>query len=307
MERKYDTVIIGPITLDHNTDYDGREEYINGGAVTFAGYAAAAAGRRVAVVPKGNPAVIDPEEVFAGSHVETIFSCYSPSCTVMENTYFTADRERRICRNTEGILPYTREDIPVVPTGVYHLAGLVRGDIPEELIPYTALLGPVALDVQSVLRCREADDSLKLYDWPRKKEFLPYITYLKTDAAEAEVMTGLSDREEAARIMAGWGAKEVMITHNTEVLVFDGKTVYREPIKARNLSGRTGRGDTTFSTYIAERNHTDIPEALRFAAAMVSLKMETPGPFTGTRRDVEDYREEFYESACFCTESREET
>ena len=33
----------------------------------------------------------------------------------------------------------------------------------------------------------------------------------------------------------------------------------------------------------------DIPTALQTATALVSLKMETPGPFTGTRQDVEDY------------------
>ena len=35
-------------------------------------------------------------------------------------------------------------------------------------------------------------------------------------------------------------------------------------------------------------------EALLYATALVSLKMETPGPFTGTREDVLAYIEEFY-------------
>ena len=247
----------------------------------------------MAVVPKGNPAQVDPEKVFAGVPV-TIFSRPSRTSTLMDNRYFTADRERRIGRNTEGIEPYTKEDIPTEPAKVYHLAGLVRGDIPEELIPYVAELGPVALDVQSVLRCREPDDSLLLRDWERKKEFLPYITFLKTDAAEAEMLTGTADREEAARLLYSWGAREVLITHNTEVIVFDGERIYREPIKARNLTGRTGRGDTTFSVYLTERSRCDIPAALLFATAAVSLKMETPGPFAGTRADVEAYIREFY-------------
>ena len=38
----------------------------------------------------------------------------------------------------------------------------------------------------------------------------------------------------------------------------------------------------------------DIPEALTFAAALVSLKMETPGPFKGTRADVERFLRENY-------------
>ena len=85
------------------------------------------------------------------------------------------------------------------------------------------------------------------------------------------------------------GMTVVVITHNTEVLAYDGNKVYTCPIKARNLSGRTGRGDTTFAGYINERLTKDIPTALQTATALVSLKMETPGPFTGTRQDVEDY------------------
>jgi sugar/nucleoside kinase (ribokinase family) len=76
--------------------------------------------------------------------------------------------------------------------------------------------------------------------------------------------------------------------------VYDGKEIYTCPIKARNLSGRTGRGDTTFAGYINERLTCDIPTALRTATALVSLKMETPGPFQGSRQDVEQYMKEFY-------------
>ena len=117
---------------------------------------------------------------------------------------------------------------------------------------------------------------------------------MKTDAAEAEILTGLTDRAEAARQLHAWGAKEILITHNTEVLAFDGETVYTCPIKARNLSGRTGRGDTTFAGYITERARADIPTALQYCTALVSLKMETPGPFQGEREDVLAYIREFY-------------
>ena len=93
----FDIMIIGQITLDHNIDFDGREEFRTGGAVTFSGYAAAATGHRVAVVPKGDSSRIDPFATFADSQVERVFPVYSPTCTEMENTYFTADRERRRC------------------------------------------------------------------------------------------------------------------------------------------------------------------------------------------------------------------
>lgn len=123
---------------------------------------------------------------------------------------------------------------------------------------------------------------------------LPYVRFLKTDAAEAEILTGTDDRAAAAKMLYDWGAKEILITHNTEVLVYDGKDIYTCPIKSRNMSGRTGRGDTTFAGYINERLTKDIPTALQTATALVSLKMETPGPFMGTRQDVENYIREFY-------------
>ena len=263
----YDIMIIGQITLDHNIDFDGREEFRTGGAVTFSGYAAAAIGHRVAVVPKGDPQRVDPFATFRDSKVEKVFPVFSPTCTEME---------------------------PAEPARIYHLGGLVKGDMGGDLIEACAKRGDTALDVQAVLRCRNEDGTLELRDWPEKKQYLPLIRYLKTDAAEAEVLTGTDDREKAAFLLCEWGAKEVLITHNTEAIVCDGQRIYRAPLKPRNLSGRTGRGDTTFAGYLTERLDHDIPAALEFAAALVSLKMETPGPFMGTRQDVLDYIERFY-------------
>ena len=117
-----------------------------------------------------------------------------------------------------------------------------------------------------------------------------------TDAAEAKSLTGLDDRAAAALQLYDWGAREIMITHNTEVLIYDGKQIYTCPIVARNLSGRTGRGDTCFAGYITERLRPDVPTALQYAAALVSRKMEPPGPFQGTRADVMAYIKEMYEA-----------
>ena len=145
-----------------------------------------------------------------------------------------------------------------------------------------------------MLRHVAPDGAMYFEDWKDKRECLPCIRYLKTDAAEAEILTGCSDRKEAAKHLFSWGAGEIMITHNTEVLIYDGRDFYTCPIKSRNLSGRTGRGDTTFAAYINERLGSGIEQALLMATATVSLKMETPGPFKGTREDVLNYIKELY-------------
>lgn len=290
----YDSIIIGHITMDINTDSDGVTVKQEGGAVLYSSASAFALGHRVAAVTKL------PEKDKARLNAlkldkEDIFCTYCESPSNMVNIYLTPDRERRNSTCSSIGTPFTAADLPDVQTEIYHFAGLVFGDFDGSLIKAAAQKAKVAVDVQGFLRHVNRDNgSMYFEDWAEKKELLPYIHFLKTDAAEAEILTGTADRRKAAEIMYSWGAKEIVITHNTEVLVYDGEQVYTCPIRARNLSGRTGRGDTTFAAYICERLKNDIPSSLLTATATVSLKMETPGPFGGTREDVEKYINNFY-------------
>lgn len=291
---KYDTLIIGQVCLDTNTDWDGTVSNLYGGAALFSGYASAAMGNRSAVLVRRNRDSVDLDEAYGRCKPITILPLDSTDSTRMENVYFTADRERRDCRCTSCIDPYRPEDLTGIDAAVCHIAGLVHGDIGADVIEAAAHIGDLALDVQCMLRCVEPDGHMDLREWAEKRELLPLVAFLKTDAAEAEAMTGTADRAEAARLLHEWGAKEIMITHNSEVLVYDGKRIYTSPLKPRGLSGRTGRGDTTFACYLGERLHTGIPAALNRAAALVSLKMETPGPYLGTREDMIAFQREFY-------------
>ncbi|GMO50227.1 MAG: PfkB family carbohydrate kinase [Treponemataceae bacterium] len=295
MAKKFDTAIIGQPSLDINTDHTGSTIREIGGAVVYSGYAASALGHPVCVLPMLNAQTISAEDVFKDAENAEIIPIPSARSTSIENIYHTADKERRTCRAISMIDGYKPGMIPDVDAEIFHLAGLMRGDIGDDMIRFVAAKALVALDVQCLLRCADGKTGeMMFHDWPAKKELLPLISFLKTDAAEAEIMTGYTDRVKAAKLLHSWGAKEVMITHNTEVIVYDGSRVYAEPLKPRNLSGRSGRGDTAFSAYICERLTRDIPDALLTAAALVSLKMEKPGPFKGTRKDVEAYCKEFY-------------
>ena len=293
--KEYDIMVVGPVSLDHNIDYLGNERKEVGGAVVASGFAAAGSGAKTAIFCKSNAADADVKERFAGVNADLYWAASKATCSI-RNQYFTADKEKRACTSMGVCDPFRFEELPQVKTKVYHFAGLVYGDFDGALLAEAAKHGKVGLDVQCMLRHVEPDKSMAFHDWAEKKELLPLMDYFKTDAAEAEVLTGLTDRVEAAKMLHDWGAKEVVITHNTEVLAYDGNKVYTCPIKARNLSGRTGRGDTTFAGYIAERQRGSVEEALNFCTALVSLKMETPGPFKGTREDVLAYMKEFYRS-----------
>ena len=246
---KYDLMLIGPATRDINIDYTGQEVREIGGAVFFCAYAAAAASANLFASVKIHP---DDTDVLDAFHLDSDHIAVLPAqcTTLMQNTYFTADRERRKAECLAQSDAITPDQIPDVDCGLYHLAGLLYGDFPNELIPALSKKGKVSADIQGFLRHNE-NGLMNFHDWKDKLTYLPYFDFLKTDAAEAEILTG--------------------------------------------LSGRTGRGDTTFGAYLAKRMMgVSIPDALLFATAAVSLKMETPGPLQGPEQAVLDYIKEFY-------------
>ena len=291
--KKYDLMILGPSCRDVNIDYTGVEDRSVGGAVTFCPPAARAAGAKVFAAVKIAPEDTDIIDGF-GMDPEDIALLPSQCTTLMRNEYFTADRERRNSSCPAQSDPILPSEVPQVDCKMYHLAGLLYGDFPGGLLEALCNRGMVAADAQGFLR-HNVGGSMVFRDWADKETYLPCLSFLKTDAAEAEILTGLTDRAAAARQLHNWGAKEILISHNSEMLAYDGKQMFTCPVKARNLSGRTGRGDTTTGAYLAMRlTGASMEEALRYATACVSLKMETPGVFRGTREDVLAYMKEFY-------------
>jgi len=291
--KRYDSFVMGHISIDENI-YQGEVVKEIGGAVFYSSCASYAIGRKIGILTKLSRRDRKYLETF-NIPPEDITALDSKNTTSIRNIYHSADRERRTCTALSIANPFIIDDIPDnVNSQIYHFAGLISGEFNNEMIKSLHNKGKIALDVQGFLRTVTENKEMIFIDWKEKIEYLPYIDYLKTDAAEAEIMTGIKDRKKAAEILFEWGAKEIMITHNKEVLIYNGKKHYTCPLKPRNLSGRTGRGDTCFSAYLTERLDKDIESALLFASALVSLKMERPGPFKGIRDDVEGYIKKFY-------------
>lgn len=294
MKKHYDTLTIGHISLDYNIDYLDHQIIEVGGAVIYSSAAAYAGGYKVGVVTKVAPCDTDRLNTFVIPK-EDVFYIPSKESTSIRNKYHTADKERRTCTCIGQGDPFTLEDIPDVDCTVYHFAGLIYGDFTGELMIELSKRGKIAVDVQALLRHADRNTGAMYFeDWADKKKILPYVDYLKTDTAEAEILTGQTDRVVAAKMLHEWGAKEVVITNSAEVLAYDGKKLYTCPIRARNLSGRSGRGDTTFAAYITERQKENMQKALLWATATVSVKMENPGPYKGNRADIIKYIDEIY-------------
>lgn len=282
---KYDIVMIGHISQDIMIDHLGKRQDIVGGAVVYSSFSAAATGASVKAVTKLSKEDLSILEALKNDNISWEVGT-SQKSTSIKNIYYTADKERRDVILISQADPFALEDVIDNETGIFHLAGLFGGEIPDTLIKPLSQKSAVAMDAQGVLRCLDEEENLAFYDWKRKKELLPYITYFKTDAAEAEILTGISNRAEAARTLNSWGAKEVMLTHNSEVMVCSNGEIFTAPYTHRSNEGRTGRGDTTFAAYLAWRKNHSVEEATAYSAALCSLKMEIPGPFKKTVDDV---------------------
>jgi sugar/nucleoside kinase (ribokinase family) len=279
----YDIVIIGHVTSDFLV-YRGETSSFIGGGAYFSAFAARRSDVRFCVITKLSPKDFGILEGLKKDGIE-VTAIPSLRTTSIENVFETDDVDRRKVRLLSQADIFHPEDIPEIDAKVYSLSGLFVDELPDSLIVHLARKGAIALDLQAKLRCSEAG-TFAFKDWPGKEKYLPLVTYLKADSLESEVAAGTSDREEAARIFHRLGAKEVMITHSSEVILYNGEKLFRAPFNPENLSGRTGRGDTCFISYVCWRRTHGIEESLQYAAALTSLKMEKPGPFLGTQEEV---------------------
>jgi sugar/nucleoside kinase (ribokinase family) len=276
--------MIGHLAKDRNI-VDGQGEIATGGGVYFGSMVLRRLGVDVAVVTRLHPddnGLLDEMEE-AGVQV---FATAAPETSGIANYYNSAEMERRICKPLGFAGAFAPEELPDVKARIYVVASIIAGEVELPLLKELACRGPLAIDVQGFVRVREGDD-LVFRPWSDMEEGLAHVTYLKTDRAEAELLTGESDLRIAARRLAEFGPCEVVITESSGVTVFAGGDFHHGLFTPTSLEGRTGRGDTCFSTYLGTRLTASAEEAAKLAGAVTTLKQEQPGPWAGTLADAE--------------------
>jgi len=283
MNRQVDVLCIGHIDKGRIV-IKGERTDATGGAIYYGGMVLRKLGLRIAVltrVAKQDLALLD-ELKAAGAE---IFPILTEETTGIENIIPDCNSDQRTCYSLGFAGTFMVEDIPAVDARVYYVGTIVPGEVDLPFLNEIASHGPLALDAQGLLR-KEVNGELVSDHWEQARDILPLIYYLKVDNREAAAVTGETDRYKAAKILRDWGAKEVVLTHQQGVMVQIGNEVVESPFRARSLAGRTGRGDSCFSCYFGRRLLGDSPaQAVRFAAALTTLKLEEPGPF---RRDLSE-------------------
>lgn len=279
-----DVMMIGHFAKDMLV-VDGVGEQASGGAVYYGGIALQRLGVQVGVVTRLHPDDWKRLDELTAVGVR-VHAVPAPETSGIENRYRSDDMERRVCKPLGFAGPFSRADIPPWSARVCLVVPIIAGEVDLELLKWLAARGPLGLDVQGFVRVRAGDD-LVFRPWPDMAEGLACVTYLKVDRAEAELLTGQTDLQAAARQLAAYGPREVVLTQSSGVTVFADGEFYHAPFTPRSLAGRTGRGDTCFATYVGKRLSLPPDEACRWAAAVTTLKQEIPGPWRGDLAAVE--------------------
>lgn len=288
MNKKYDITFVGHMCYDEIVPFGGKKIVAPGSAVLCGAMVAARVGRKVAAVVKMSP---DDEHILQPMK-DLGIDCYLiPSEETSYNRVVheseNVDERTMTLIKSAGLISI--EDVPDLESTCVHLAGISDTEFDMALMKglKSRNFPSLSVDMQSFVRhINPVTKNHEYSDVADKKEIAAMMDKLKLDVLEARLLTGTDDLEKAAIIIESWGCSEILITHAEGVLGrVNGKTYY-EKFSNSTVSGRTGRGDTTFSAYLSHRLDHEVSDSLKFAAALVSIKMETPGPFSGTLEEV---------------------
>jgi sugar/nucleoside kinase (ribokinase family) len=138
-------------------------------------------------------------------------------------------------------------------------------------------------------------NELKYEPWDEMQSTLSHVDIVKSDAVEAEFLTGETDIFKAAKFFADMGPKEIVLTHRDGLLIYADRKYHEMGFYPARLDGRSGRGDTCIGTYVAMRLSKSPLESGIWAAAVTSLKMENLGPFNRSISEAEALIHEKYD------------
>lgn len=289
----YDLAIMGNYTKDTIVSPAGTRN-VDGGGFNYGVHVGAMMGLKTAAITrlaKEDNHVVDAL-VKLGVDV---FPYYSPYSTHMKLFYPTTDVDNRILTVDRVADPFKPEHIENIEAKAFLINASVRGEVDLEVIEILKKKKTILVaDVQGFVRIVDKDGTLKYDSWPEKEKILSKIDVLKTDAVEAESITGEKDIKKAAVILSGYGPKEIVLTHKDGLLVYAEGKFYEAPFLPKKLVGRSGRGDTCISSYMAKRITSSPAESIIWSAAVTSLKMEAEGPILRKVSEVENMIEEKY-------------
>ncbi len=281
MSNYYDIVILGHVAKDIN-EIDGNSKNSLGGAVYYGGIAGSHMGLKISVITRLNKEDFSILEIFKRNGIK-YFAYPSEQTSGLKNIYSSHNMEFRDYQPLGFAGLFKKEDIPIIKTKYFVIGPIFSGEVNVRLLKYIHEKYPdkVCLDIQGFIRVREHNKVYYKEISKKKKELiLSKVKILKLDQTEALILTNQKSITKASKELIDFGPEEILITHEKGITVNAMNNIHFFPWKNNHILGRTGRGDTAFISYIGSRISKSPEEALKFSAALTSLKLESPGPFS---------------------------
>ena len=293
---RFDVATLGNYTKDTIVTAAGTQ-HADGGGVTYSAHAALSLGREVAVIMR-----LAAEDFHVVRNLEeagiTVFATATPSSTLMHLEYPSSNPDERTLTVADTAGSFTVEQVRAVNAKAFVISPSIRGEVSLEVVQELRSKNAViSADAQGFIRIRHPDGRLEHTEWPERFEVLPLVDILKADAVEAESITGDSDIKQAARALAALGSREIIITHRDGIVVFADGQFFEADFHTESMLGRSGRGDTCVGSYVAARLEHPPEEALRWSAAVTSLKVAVPGPIRRKYEDIVEFVNTRYREA----------
>ena len=289
----YDITLIGNYTKDKIVT-PSEVKYVDGGGFNYGAHAAIALGAKTAAITRLKKADIHVVNNLKEIGVKT-FPTYTMSSTHMELIYPTNDFDERTLVMPKSAGSFESNQFANIESKIFLVNASIRDELKlETLIELKKKNALIGIDLQGFIRTLTKEKVLINTVWEEKREALGLTHYLKADGVEAEFITGKSDLIIAAKVLKSYGPKEVIITHKGGVLVFDGDKIYQEPFILNKIIGRSGRGDTCGASYAFKRLTLKPEEAIKWAAAATSLKMESDSPLKSSYEKIEKRVEQYF-------------
>ena len=283
----FDLVTIGNYTKDTIVSPAGTRQ-VDGGGFRYSAHAAALSGLSVAAVTHLAQEDLGTLDALRAAGV-MVFAQAGGASTLMRLEYPGTDPDQRVLSVKALGDPFSVADFDGLAARTWLVSASVRGEAPLAVMRELANReGLLAADVQGFVRVVGDQGVLAYAPWPEQAEVLALLDVLKTDAVEAEFLTGHADHHAAATALAAQGPREVVLTHRDGVLVLADGDFHEAPFRPREMIGRSGRGDTCIGSYLSRRLRAGPAEATRWAAALTSRKMEREGVVRCPLADVED-------------------
>jgi len=289
LSHQYDIAFVGHYTKDRIVSKRGTRLVHGGGAFNYGSNVAVRAGLNIAVISRLAKEDQDVIDALKKLGID-VFITYTPYSTCLRLEYPTDDPDQRLMTVASFAGAFTPEEVKDIDARAFVLGPSLHGEIPLEVLEVLRKKNTIiACDVQGYIRAN-VGGKVEYVDWDKEEmnAVLAKIDILKTDAVEAEKITGEVDKKKAAATLSSYGPKEIVLTHKDGLLVYTHKTYYEAKFTPKELIGRSGRGDTCLGAYVTKRLFEPPEKAYIWAAAVTSLKMEAEGPFKRHISEVEE-------------------